>query len=92
MADVEKENEKWTGPSSLYEEQVNKSRILTGDLTFNELVKLDARSLQNVCRLNKYYGEFCIRDNKDFWRAKVRYEYRLLGIDYNDPKAVCRAT
>jgi hypothetical protein len=88
MTDIA-DSSKWTGPSRLYEEQVDESRILSGDLTFDELVKLDAQSLQNVCRLNKYYGKFCSKDNKQFWRVKLRRTYRLLGEeDSLDAKAL----
>ena len=43
------------------------------DVEFDEMVKMDGKSMQNICQLNTYYRTFCSEDNTEFWKAKYIY-------------------
>lgn len=50
------------------------------DIKFDEMVKMDAETMQSMCQLNKEYGAFCSKDNEEFWAAKYAYFAKGLGM------------
>ncbi len=53
--------------------------IFPSDINFDEMVQMDGRSMQNVCRLNRESREFCSDAHSEFWIAK--YNYFAKGVD-----------
>ena len=49
------------------------------DINFVEMVRMDGKSMQNACRLNRKSAEFCSDAHSEFWMAK--YNYFAKGID-----------
>ena len=40
--------------------------IFPEDVDFDQMVKMDGRSMQNLCRVDKEYQKFCSKENEDF--------------------------
>ena len=49
------------------------------DVDFDQMVKMDGKSMQNVCQVNREYSKFCSKDNVEFWASK--YAYFSKGLD-----------
>lgn len=49
------------------------------------MVRMDAASLNSMCNVNNEYRKFCSKDNKQFWRAKYKYDTSPFGLrdDWN---------
>jgi hypothetical protein len=53
------------------------------DVDFDQMVKMDGKSMQNVCQVNREYAKFCSKDNEEFWASKYAYFAKGLDIPMN---------
>nr|QBK85636.1 MAG: hypothetical protein LCMAC101_02310 [Marseillevirus LCMAC101] len=51
----------------------------SSDINFVEMVQMDGKSMQNMCRVNRESREFCSDKHSEFWMEK--YNYFAKGID-----------
>jgi len=56
------------------EEELPDIEKLPDELIFEYMLKLDPRSLQNACRINKRYAEIC--NDQHFWKKKIDIDYK----------------
>ena len=40
---------------------------------FDEMVKMDGKSIQSMCVSDRKFAKFCSKDNEKFWEATVVY-------------------